>query len=81
MRVIIECHGVFGGLCGPERAVELAVARATVADVLAALADEVPETAVHLPRTACAVGDALVARDTEVGDGDRVALIPPVSGG
>lgn len=81
MRVIIECNGVFSGLCGPERTVEISGARATVADALAALEAEVPEAAAHLPRTACALGDALVSRDTELGDGDRLALIPPVSGG
>lgn len=81
MRITIECHGVFGGLCGPECAVEVADERATVADALAALEAEVPEVAGHLPRTACALGDELVTRDTELGDGDRLALIPPVSGG
>lgn len=81
MRVTIECHGVFRSLCGAEYTVEIDNGNATVGDALTALADAVPETADHLPRTACAAGDTLVDRDTMVEDGDRLALIPPVSGG
>mgnify|MGYP005999972049 CR=1 FL=1 len=54
---------------------------ATVADVLEALAAELPDMVAHLPRTACARGDTLVPRDEPVDDGDHLALIPPVSGG
>lgn len=81
MRIAVECHGVFRGLCGPELTLDLPGSRATVAEALRALAVQVPEAAAYLDRTACAVGDELVGRDRGLTDGDRVALIPPVSGG
>ena len=82
MRVTIECYGIFRSLCGgDEYPIEVAGDDVTVAAVLDALAAEVPGTADHLPRTACALGDRLVERDETIADGARVALIPPVSGG
>lgn len=35
----------------------------------------------HLPRTALAINQDYVLRDTKLNDGDELALIPPVSGG
>ncbi len=82
MQIILECHGVFRSLCGSdEQALELPGDRASIAEVLDALAEHTPETAKHLPRTACALGDRLAEREETVRNGDRVALIPPVSGG
>ncbi|MDT0634119.1 MoaD/ThiS family protein [Spectribacter hydrogenoxidans] len=81
MQVTVEGHGVLAPICGDQYRVELPVRQATVADVLEALAAELPDMVAHLPRTACAKGDTLVQRDDAVADGDHLALIPPVSGG
>ncbi|MDN5939162.1 MAG: MoaD/ThiS family protein [Salinisphaera sp.] len=81
MRITVECHGVLRKVCGDAVEVELQSPAATVAGVLDALAREMPELSVYLPRVACARADALVRRDEPVREGDRLALIPPVSGG
>lgn len=81
MRISVECHGVLVEVCGAERELTLDAGTATVADALAALTAQVPTLHVHLPRAAVARGDELVGRDAAVVDGDRLALIPPVSGG
>lgn len=82
MRITVECYGVLGEVCGGlEQVVELAGARADVAAVLAALAACRPGLQAHLPHTAVARADTLVPRDAVVADGERLALIPPVSGG
>ena len=82
MRVMVECHGPLADLCGGlEQAVEGLMPGADVAEVLAALAARVPDIAETLRYTAVARGDVLVSRAEPVWDGDRLALIPPVSGG
>jgi len=82
MKVTLECFGRYRELCsGPEITLELDGAHATVDGVKAALAEAFPMTADWLPRTAVARADQLVQGDAAVNDGERLALIPPVSGG
>ncbi len=50
----------------------------TLADALAA---QYPALARRLPTVAFAVRDELVTPDYRLADNDRVALLPPVSGG
>ena len=45
------------------------------------LAAEFPAIERYLPRTALAVNCAYATPETELKEGDEVALIPPVSGG
>ncbi|MQM40320.1 hypothetical protein KBTX_04369 [wastewater metagenome] len=77
----LELHGVLSEAAGRER-MELGVAPGErVADVLERLGAEVPELVPHLARVACAVGDTLVPRATVLEGNERLALLPPVSGG
>ena len=63
-------------------AAELRVpAPATVGDALSALAAAHPALVGRLERVATAVNEAYVARSHPLGPADRLALIPPVSGG
>ncbi len=54
---------------------------ATLADALAALADEHEAIATMRSTLAMAVNEQYCASTTVLKDGDTVALIPPVSGG
>lgn len=81
MHITVECHGLLREICGAELALEIPQDDATVAAALQALAAQHPALNPHLPRVACARGDTLVARDAPLAEGDRLALIPPVSGG
>lgn len=54
---------------------------ATVEDLYAAVAAVHPQVAGLLRTTACAVDEEYVPRSHVLRHGDRVALIPPVSGG
>jgi molybdopterin converting factor subunit 1 len=62
------------------RSVEVPQA-ASVADLLAVLAEQVPQLGDLLPRCMVAVNRAYVRGDGPLRDGDEVAIIPPVSGG
>jgi molybdopterin converting factor small subunit len=81
MKVRIDCYGVTERLSGlAEHCLEL-LPGARVADALAALTRGRPELGALLPQCACAVGDAVVPRTRPLADGERLALLPPVSGG
>jgi molybdopterin converting factor small subunit len=54
---------------------------ASVSEVISALENKLPTLSEMLEVTACAVGDELVHRNLSLSDGDRLVLIPPVSGG
>ncbi len=54
---------------------------ATVAAAREALAAGVPALGDYLPRVAWAVNRSYVPIETELHDGDELAVIPPVSGG
>ena len=56
-------------------------AGATAKDAGDAVGERFPALRPHLPRVAFAVNRAYAPADTGLGDGDEVALIPPVSGG
>lgn len=53
----------------------------TVADLIQHLADQFPQVAADLPRTAVARGSDVIGRDVQITAGDQLALIPPVGGG
>lgn len=81
MEVIVDCYGVTARLAGgAERRVALPPG-ARVLDLLEALAGRWPELRPVLPGCACAVGDAVVPRTRPLSAGERLALLPPVSGG
>jgi molybdopterin converting factor subunit 1 len=52
-----------------------------VADLRRLLAERLPNLANLLPHCAVAVNDEYAADEAVLGAGDRVALLPPVSGG
>jgi molybdopterin converting factor subunit 1 len=54
---------------------------ATVAAARHVLGERVPAIRDHLARVAWAVNRAYVPVETELHDGDELAVIPPVSGG
>lgn len=55
---------------------------ATVADALARLREEIPAARDLLPeRPFCAVGLDQVGTDAVLGEGEELALLPPVAGG
>ncbi|MGB7158733.1 MAG: molybdopterin converting factor subunit 1 [Tepidisphaeraceae bacterium] len=56
-------------------------ASATITAAREALAARVPALRDYLPRVAWAVNRAYVPVETELHDGDELAVIPPVSGG
>jgi molybdopterin converting factor subunit 1 len=61
-------------------AVEVA-GNACAGDILAALADRLPQIAPLLPACRLAVDSTYVASSATIPAGSEVALIPPVSGG
>jgi molybdopterin synthase catalytic subunit len=54
---------------------------ATIGELCRSLADRYPVVHALLPTLVCAVDEEYVTRDHVLGDGDFVAVIPPVSGG
>jgi MoaE-MoaD fusion protein len=56
-------------------------AGADVRTARAAIAARCPEIAAFLPRVATAVNQTMAPETQPLGDGDEIALIPPVAGG
>ena len=82
MKVTVELFGVLRQLAGTaETIVETAAEPVTARDVLESLASRLPALSAHFDRTACAVGTAIIDRDTIIRAGESLVLIPPVSGG
>ena len=80
--VVVECCGVLEELCGgPEYRLRLPHIPISVAELIERLAAEQPAAREMLGRTACAVGDHIVSRERLLQRGERLVLLPPVSGG
>lgn len=78
----IQCCGVLEQICGGvEHEFAVSESPVQVTQALSYLADAVPDVADWLPRTACAVGDAIVSRDRVLETDETLVLLPPVSGG
>ena len=81
MRITVECYGASQRWCGAEL-VNLDLGDAvTVSDALRRLGERYPELAARRETLAVAIGDEIVAASRALADGERIALIPPVSGG
>ncbi len=81
MRITVECYGASQRWCGAEL-VNLDLGHAvTVGDALLRLAERYPELAARRETLAVAIGDEIVPPGRALLDGERIALIPPVSGG
>jgi molybdopterin converting factor small subunit len=81
MRITVECCGASQRWCGAELlSLDLAEA-VTVADVLDRLSGRYPELAAKRESIAVAIGDQIVPASRALFEGERMALIPPVSGG
>jgi len=81
MNIFVDCYGVTERLAGGSRHVLQLSTGAAIADALEVLAARWPDLTNVLPRCACAVGDAIVPRTRRLAPGERLALLPPVSGG
>jgi molybdopterin converting factor small subunit len=79
--VKLECYGPLESICGAERELGVSALPLSVTQVLEQLTAELPEVRPHLSSTACAVGDELVSRRYQLQPGEKLVLIPPVSGG
>jgi molybdopterin synthase catalytic subunit len=81
MRVRVMLFGAVREDAG-EKELSLGLAEgATVADLRALLAQELPLVGRYGDRLAVSVNQELVDAETPLADGDEVALLPPVSGG
>ncbi len=76
-----ECFGELQAMIGQAHLALILERPATAEQALEAAGAIHPGAAGLLSRTACARGDTLLARGAELADGDRIAFIPPVSGG
>ncbi|MDR3415371.1 MAG: MoaD/ThiS family protein [Nevskia sp.] len=81
MRIVIECCGASQRWCGAE-SVSLDLGEtATVSSALDRMAERYPELAARRETLAVAIGDQIVHAGRALAEGERLALIPPVSGG
>jgi molybdopterin converting factor small subunit len=81
MRVTIECYGASSRWCGADEVPLDLESGQTANDALDLLAKRFPEFAVRRDNIAIAIGNAITSPTTAIEDGDRIALIPPVSAG
>ena len=81
MKITIEAFGPARLWLGSESIEVLVASGASVADVADLLAARYPEFAANQRRCAFALIDAIVPQTQALGDGVRLSLIPPVSGG
>ena len=64
-----------------EELIELPAKHLSIRDLAVELVERHPELRPHLPSVRFAINETFVATSATVSDGDRVALLPPVSGG
>lgn len=64
-----------------EERVDLPDGVLSIHDLAAHLAERHPELRPHLPSVRFAINETFVGASATISDGDRVALLPPVSGG
>ena len=81
IRVIVECFGELERLMQADTVPVDVDAPHTLAELIVCAQRQYPAAADLLSRTACARGDALLAASDTLVANDRIALIPPVSGG
>ncbi len=80
--ILVECCGVLEELCGgSEYRLMFPRMPVTIATVVERLTNECPAARDMLERSACAVGDRIVSREQPLQHGERLVLLPPVSGG
>jgi molybdopterin converting factor subunit 1 len=81
MTIVVELFARVRELAGRPR-IELELpAPSTLAAVRRMLIEQVPEAASLLNKSAIAVNECYAGEDTSLRPGDRVAVLPPVSGG
>jgi molybdopterin converting factor subunit 1 len=68
-------------LARSEERIELPAKHLSIGDLAEQLVERHPELRPHLPSVRFAINETFVASSATVSDGDRVALLPPVSGG
>ncbi|MDB5986474.1 MAG: MoaD/ThiS family protein [Nevskia sp.] len=81
MNLYIDCYGPASRWCGAERLTLELPSGARVTDALDHLAARYPEFAARRASIAVAIDDTVVPNNAALSEGDRLALIPPVSGG
>lgn len=81
MKVSFQLHGVLTRLAGSEALSVECPNHVSVESALDVLSDQQPALSAELNRTACAIGQTLVSRETVLQGDTEIALIPPVSGG
>lgn len=82
MTVTVELFARLRELCENRASVQLEVAEpATAADAFEALCRRFPAARPYRGSLAVAVGEEYAGWDSDVGPGDRLSFIPPVSGG
>lgn len=79
--ITAECFGELQSLMGADTVAIRLEPPHTPAQLISTAVRQHPGAADLLSRTACARADTLLSADTPLADGDRIALIPPVSGG
>ena len=81
IRVELILHAVLRESAAVERVALRLPVGATAASALAVVVERHPMLATHAKTVAFARGDAIIRPDATLQDGDRVEVLPPVSGG
>jgi sulfur-carrier protein len=82
MTVVVLYFAALRELLGSsEERIELPAERLSIGDLAEQLMERHPGLRPHLPSVRFAINETFVAATATVSDGDRVALLPPVSGG
>ena len=81
MRVTVRLFARLSDIAGASELARDIAPGATIGTVWRQLAGEFPDLAAYERSISSAVNADYARMDTEVGDGDEVAFLPPVSGG